>query len=393
MAITGKLIRSATGRLLRTVSGVLRRCGCCGECVEYWRADACAMPEDLPSHVLDCLRASGATTIWVRVGTLCTTILGPGDAIEPGDTVVYDDRCYTVIDEQRHKAGVTGCVDDGEIPGGAVIVEGPTIPCQAQCDTDFCRAGFLDYVAGDSCGAFGEPRYFCRQDLELCRTCFDPTRTSPGEGCFILDPDGQHAGTVPAEDDIYSIVLLSCHDDCCPCENAAEVAGAAVADGCLYNEIAIDPFTAATIDPPLKCCCGSPTANAAATWTLTANTLSLLDDGNGYTLEVLGAPITGIVPGECATVTLRQQNYTGGAPDGAPIDTAVDACAALCGPSTYAPTGVPVGSGAGWTETSSLSCNSATHTKTFSGGTLEIAYSVSWSRTGPTIAAPCAGGC
>lgn len=393
MPITGELIRSATGRLLRTVTGILKRCGCCDECVEYWRADACAMPEDLPSHVLDCLRDAGASTIWIRVGTICTTMLGPGDAIEPGDTVVYDDRCYTVIDEQRHKTGVTGCVDDGEIPEGSVILEGPTIPCQPQCDTDFCRAGFLDYVVGETCGLFGEPRYFCRSALELCRTCFDPYR-DPGEGCFTLDPAGEHAGTVPSEEEIYSIVLLQCSDDCCQCEAAAEVEGSAVADGCLYSETSFDPFTGAALDPSLKCCCGTPTANAAATWTLNSSTLSIFDSsGGGITLEVLGTPITGIVPGECVTVTIRQQSYTGGVPDGPPIDTSASACAAACGPSTDSPVGFITGSGDGWSEVSSVSCNAASDSRTWSSDVTEMSSSVSWSRTGPTIAAPCVGGC
>lgn len=116
MSITGRLLRAASGKLLLTAAGLLRRCGCCddkGECTGFAFATACW--REIEGS--DCATIS-PPGIWVCAAGACVD----GGASILGLTIRYAGRCYVV--------GTT-IVAAAAVPPGAPTVSGLEYECVA----------------------------------------------------------------------------------------------------------------------------------------------------------------------------------------------------------------------------------------------------------------------
>lgn len=381
------LARSNTGKLIRLADGRLRKCGsCCGDaCILYWRADPCTPPEDLPT---DCRRDPPGDPIWIRVGTLCHSILGDGDEIGPGDVVVDNDFCFTVIDEQRHKPGPDGAGCDPayeEIPDGDVIIEGPTIECEAGCTSDRCKGGFFNYGPLIKCNPGAANRYVCRDGITDCGVLSDTP------GCYRFTPDLPHYPGIPDSGEI--VPAVSYFDSCCEC-------GSAEGGACGYIEYTLSP-QGVSIDPPLTCCCGSESANAACLCTLNVSSYTNEGPGTGgvswhkivVDLDPAYPPPEGH-PGDTLTVHLRQRIWD----DGVLVETdyyTESLAVPECGYAEPQFNFQFSDGGAGWTVTLDYSCwwfnRRDAYRDTDTGA--EVVSVWEWSRDTPTVTAPCLGDC
>lgn len=126
MPITGKLKRSALGKVLRTAAGLLRRCGCCtpdGGCSHAIFARVCYRETDEHCDIID------QPGFWICSDALCSN----------GKTSVGDQfirlgaRCYFVDPETVTR------VED--LPEGTEVNDGAYSDCSiAGCDDPACPA-------------------------------------------------------------------------------------------------------------------------------------------------------------------------------------------------------------------------------------------------------------